>query len=159
MSDIRKKLVLFQLWFALKILWYLRWNTGNSNLRIIITFSFLCVYQLHIWKRLAPVYICLQATEDYSVHLFEDTNLCAIHGKRVTISKKFHSTILIILCYLCRCKTCMKRSWVSDMQIWSGKHRLTYVSGRMLKSVSASLQTSKGWCTMSLSCNIRNNIT
>ena len=24
------------------------------------------------------------------VHLFEDTNLCAIHAKRVTISKLFH---------------------------------------------------------------------
>jgi hypothetical protein len=29
----------------------------------------------------------MQATEDYIVHLFEDTNLCAIHAKRVTISK------------------------------------------------------------------------
>lgn len=29
----------------------------------------------------------MQATEDYMVHLFEDTNLCAIHAKRVTISK------------------------------------------------------------------------
>ena len=28
----------------------------------------------------------LQATEDFMVHLFEDTNLCAIHAKRVTIS-------------------------------------------------------------------------
>ena len=27
-----------------------------------------------------------QATEDFIVHLFEDTNLCAIHAKRVTIS-------------------------------------------------------------------------
>lgn len=25
------------------------------------------------------------ATEDYKIHLFEDTNLCAIHAKRVTI--------------------------------------------------------------------------
>ena len=27
-----------------------------------------------------------QATEDFIVHLFEDTNLCAIHARRVTIS-------------------------------------------------------------------------
>ena len=29
-----------------------------------------------------------EATEQYLVGLFEDTNLCAIHAKRVTISKK-----------------------------------------------------------------------
>jgi histone H3 len=29
-----------------------------------------------------------EAVEDYHVHLFEDTNLCAIHGKRVTIMPK-----------------------------------------------------------------------
>ena len=29
----------------------------------------------------------LQATEDFLVHLMEDTNLCALHAKRVTISK------------------------------------------------------------------------
>ncbi|KAG0625997.1 hypothetical protein M758_2G094700 [Ceratodon purpureus] len=29
-----------------------------------------------------------EATEDYIVHLFEDTNLCAIHAKRVTIMPK-----------------------------------------------------------------------
>ena len=28
------------------------------------------------------------ASEDYLVHLFEDANLCAIHGKRVTIMVK-----------------------------------------------------------------------
>jgi len=28
-----------------------------------------------------------QATEAYLVELFEDANLCAIHGKRVTISE------------------------------------------------------------------------
>jgi histone H3/H4 len=27
-------------------------------------------------------------TEDYLVHIFEDTNLCAIHAKRVTIKPK-----------------------------------------------------------------------
>ena len=29
-----------------------------------------------------------EAVEDYLVKLFEDTNLCAIHGKRVTIQSK-----------------------------------------------------------------------
>ncbi|GAQ80377.1 Putative histones H3 and H4 [Klebsormidium nitens] len=29
-----------------------------------------------------------EATEDFLVHLFEDTNLCAIHAKRVTIMPK-----------------------------------------------------------------------
>jgi histone H3/H4 len=28
------------------------------------------------------------ASEDYIVHIFEDTNLCAIHAKRVTIKPK-----------------------------------------------------------------------
>jgi histone H3 len=28
------------------------------------------------------------AAEDYLVHLFEDTNLCAIHAKRVTVMQK-----------------------------------------------------------------------
>jgi histone H3/H4 len=33
--------------------------------------------------------IALQdATEDYIVHIIEDTNLCAIHAKRVTIKPK-----------------------------------------------------------------------
>ncbi|KAG5437345.1 hypothetical protein PCANB_000775 [Pneumocystis canis] len=33
--------------------------------------------------------LCLQeATEAFLVHLFEDTNLCAIHAKRVTIMQK-----------------------------------------------------------------------
>ena len=31
--------------------------------------------------------VCSQATEDFIVHLMEDTNLCALHAKRVTISK------------------------------------------------------------------------
>lgn len=30
---------------------------------------------------------CPQATEDFIVHLLEDTNLCAIHAKRITISE------------------------------------------------------------------------
>lgn len=29
-----------------------------------------------------------EAAEEYLVHLFEDSNLCAIHGKRVTIMVK-----------------------------------------------------------------------
>ncbi len=29
-----------------------------------------------------------EATEGYIVHLFEDTNRCAIHDKRVTVSPK-----------------------------------------------------------------------
>lgn len=29
-----------------------------------------------------------EATEAFLVHLFEDTNLCAIHAKRVTIMQK-----------------------------------------------------------------------
>jgi len=33
--------------------------------------------------------------EDYMVHLFEDTNLCAIHAKRVTISETLVSIIPI----------------------------------------------------------------
>ena len=32
--------------------------------------------------------VCAQATEAYQVGLFEDTNLCAIHAKRVTIMPK-----------------------------------------------------------------------
>ncbi|BBN06544.1 protein MpcenH3 [Marchantia polymorpha subsp. ruderalis] len=37
----------------------------------------------------AEALVALQeAVEDYIVHLFEDTNLCAIHAKRVTIMPK-----------------------------------------------------------------------
>ena len=34
------------------------------------------------------MYALQEATESYLVNLFEDTNLCAIHGKRVTIMPK-----------------------------------------------------------------------
>ena len=37
-----------------------------------------------------------QATEDFMVHLFEDTNLCAIHAKRVTISKPSSLLLCIV---------------------------------------------------------------
>ena len=42
------------------------------------------------WLQLALSYrLCVvQATEDFIVHLLEDCNLCAIHAKRVTISKR-----------------------------------------------------------------------
>lgn len=40
--------------------------------------------QLTLEDRLCVV----QATEDFIVHLLEDCNLCAIHAKRVTISKR-----------------------------------------------------------------------
>jgi len=37
----------------------------------------------------AEALLALQdATEDFVVHLFEDTNLCAIHARRVTIMPK-----------------------------------------------------------------------
>jgi histone H3/H4 len=36
----------------------------------------------------------VQATEDFMVHLLEDCNLCAIHAKRVTISKCLMLTLL-----------------------------------------------------------------
>lgn len=47
----------------------------------------------HLWVMmisiLLRVYFCLQeASEAYLVGLFEDTNLCAIHAKRVTIMPK-----------------------------------------------------------------------
>ena len=37
---------------------------------------------------MAKSQISQQAAEAYNVGLFEDTNLCAIHGKRVTIMPK-----------------------------------------------------------------------
>jgi histone H3/H4 len=45
------------------------------------------MYPLHSWT--SEAVLALQdATEDYIVHIFEDTNLCAIHAKRVTIKPK-----------------------------------------------------------------------
>ena len=37
------------------------------------------------WKRCKALQ---SATETYLVHVFEDANLCAIHGKRVTLMVK-----------------------------------------------------------------------
>jgi histone H3-like centromeric protein A len=39
------------------------------------------------WQSLA-ILALQEATEAFLVHLFEDTNLCAIHAKRVTIMQK-----------------------------------------------------------------------
>lgn len=36
----------------------------------------------------AAILALQEAAEAFLVHLFEDTNLCAIHGKRVTIMPK-----------------------------------------------------------------------
>jgi Core histone H2A/H2B/H3/H4 len=41
-----------------------------------------------------------EASEAYLVSLFEDTNLCAIHAKRVTIMPKVDATSI------CRCPFC-----------------------------------------------------
>ena len=48
---------------------------------------------LHAFQRVTgkpgTLYVCFQeASEAYLVGLFEDTNLCAIHAKRVTIMPK-----------------------------------------------------------------------
>lgn len=44
---------------------------------------------LNIWSNNNEIYIFFQeASEAYLVGLFEDTNLCAIHAKRVTIMPK-----------------------------------------------------------------------
>ncbi|KAH9324030.1 hypothetical protein KI387_004208, partial [Taxus chinensis] len=46
-------------------------------------------YTLEVNRWTAEALVALQeAAEDYIVHLFEDTNLCAIHAKRVTIMPK-----------------------------------------------------------------------
>lgn len=39
------------------------------------------------WQSLA-ILALQEAAEAYLVHLFEDTNLCALHAKRVTIMQK-----------------------------------------------------------------------
>lgn len=39
------------------------------------------------WQSMA-ILALQEASEAYLVHLFEDTNLCAIHAKRVTIMQK-----------------------------------------------------------------------
>lgn len=46
-------------------------------------------YSIHVSRWTAEALVALQeAAEDHIVHLFEDTNLCAIHAKRVTIMPK-----------------------------------------------------------------------
>ncbi|KAF8379674.1 hypothetical protein HHK36_029118 [Tetracentron sinense] len=45
-------------------------------------------YAPHVTRWTAEALVALQeAAEDYLVHLFEDAMLCAIHAKRVTLSK------------------------------------------------------------------------
>eukprot|EP00191_Tetraselmis_sp_GSL018_P016074 CAMPEP_0177581836 /NCGR_PEP_ID=MMETSP0419_2-20121207/2377_1 /TAXON_ID=582737 /ORGANISM="Tetraselmis sp., Strain GSL018" /LENGTH=68 /DNA_ID=CAMNT_0019070939 /DNA_START=497 /DNA_END=703 /DNA_ORIENTATION=+ len=49
--------------------------------------TFSCSQEPMRWT--ADAMLALQeATEDFIVHLFVDTNLCAIHAKRVTIMPK-----------------------------------------------------------------------
>ena len=45
-------------------------------------------YKQDYWLAAAAVAALQEATEAYLVGLFEDTNLCAIHAKRVTIMPK-----------------------------------------------------------------------
>jgi histone H3/H4 len=47
------------------------------------------------------VVCAVQATEDFAVHLFEDCNLCAIHAKRVTISKCMCWAVPQYMCRRC----------------------------------------------------------
>ena len=42
-----------------------------------------------------------EASESYLVSLFEDTNLCAIHAKRVTIMPKVCFSFLFVICSRC----------------------------------------------------------
>lgn len=43
---------------------------------------------LHLDFNKSCLILMQEATESYLVGLYEDTNLCAIHGKRVTIMPK-----------------------------------------------------------------------
>ena len=46
------------------------------------------LYNLHNFTIVLTMFILQEASEAYLVGLFEDTNLCAIHAKRVTIMPK-----------------------------------------------------------------------
>jgi histone H3-like centromeric protein A len=49
----------------------------------------LCSSQCTLCSWQSEAVLALQdATEDYLIHLFKDTNLCAIHAKQVTIKPK-----------------------------------------------------------------------
>ena len=45
-------------------------------------------FKMELWLMAESVCVLQAASEDYLVHLFEDTNLCAIHTKHVTIMPK-----------------------------------------------------------------------
>jgi histone H3/H4 len=61
-----------------------------SYLIIITTFSlaFVLLLQIDLRFQSHAVLALQEAAEAYLVGLFEDTNLCAIHAKRVTIMSK-----------------------------------------------------------------------
>ena len=45
-------------------------------------------FNMDLWFRSAAITTLQEASETYLVHLFESSNLCAIHAKRVTIMPK-----------------------------------------------------------------------
>ena len=47
-----------------------------------------CACYIILYTALTDYHSLVQAAESFLVHLFEDANLCAIHGKRVTIMVK-----------------------------------------------------------------------
>lgn len=51
---------------------------------ICLVLIFNCFFPLYI------VSLLKEAAEAYLIGLFEDTNLCAIHAKRVTVSRHIH---------------------------------------------------------------------
>ncbi|XP_038896752.1 histone H3-like centromeric protein HTR12 [Benincasa hispida] len=66
------------------------WNLlipASCFIRAVKEVSYQLAPQITRWQ--AEALVALQeAAEDFLVHLFEDTMLCAIHAKRVTIMKK-----------------------------------------------------------------------